>query len=315
MNYLIYGNEQYLINREVNKIIKNNEGSLVVRFDGSFKDNHTDEILDNCKTDSLFSDKTLILYKNPPFLKGKADNESLNKFIDYLQNPNDNSIIVFYSSYSSFNSKLKAFKDISKHCETHYFTKLSEDKFNEYCNAVIKKLNLNFDNNAKNNFINECGNDLEIFHNCIKCLKEYDGVIHNETLEQLTYSSDDFNIFSLVNSIIERDISKSTKLIKKLRNDDFSIFGLISLVSSQLMYLYSVYYYSSVYDKESDILEATKTSNPYRLKMAYKTLKKISASQILSMINKLSILDYEFKTSSAINQDLLLDIFVSTLNS
>ena len=46
----------------------------------------------------------------------------------------------------------------------------------------------------------------------------------------------------------------------------------MSLLSSQLMYLYSVSYYSKVLKSEKEILDATKTSNPYRLKMAYKTL-------------------------------------------
>ena len=89
----------------------------------------------------------------------------------------------------------------------------------------------------------------------------------------------------------------------------------MSLLSSQLMYLYSVSYYSKVLKSEKEILDATKTSNPYRLKMAYKTLNTIKPSEILEMINKISILDYEFKTDSTVDKNLLFDIFISSLSA
>lgn len=314
MNYLIYGNEQYLINYEINKIIEANNNSCILRYDGSFKDDPTNDVLSNCYNNSLFGDKTIILYKNPKFLISKSDEDSYAEIVDYLNNPNDNCIIIFYSSYESFKSKLKAFKELNLKCETHYYARLDDKKFYDHCINIIKKLNLDIEEPVLDKFIDDCGNDLEIFHNCLKNLKLYNGQITYDVLEQLSYSSNDFDIFSLVNAIIERDVSKSASLIKKIKNDDSSIFGLISLVSSQLMYLYSVSYYSNILKSEKEILEVTKTSNPYRLKMAYKILNKIDDAGILKIVNKLSFLDYEFKNNSNINHSLLFDIFISSLS-
>lgn len=315
MNYLIYGNEQYLINHNVEEIIKNNSDSLVIRFDGSFKEDPTDEVLSNCQSDSLLGDKTLILFKNPSFLTSKKEPDSYKDIIEYLENPNENCSIVFYSSYASFKSNLKSFKEVSKNCETHYYTKFDDDKFYQYCNNAITKLKIPFDEDAKKHFIQNCGNDLEIFANCIIPLRQYNDNITDDVLNQLTYSSNEFEIFSLVNAIISKDVNTAIKLVKKLKSDESSIFGLMSILSSQLMYLYSVSYYSSVLNNEKDILEVTKTNNPYRLKMAYKTLNKISPKEILEMINRISNLDYEFKTSSTIDKNLLFDIFISSLSA
>ena len=315
MNYLIYGNEQYLINHQIETIIKNNKGALTIRFDGSFKNDPTEEVLSNCQTDSLFGDKTIIIYKNPPFLTSKQDNDLVKSMIEYLNNPSENCIIIFYSSYVTFKSNLKTFKEISKNCETHFYPKYDDEKFKQYCSNAIKKLKLSIDEDAKNNFIANCGNDLEIFVNCVKVLQNYEGNITNEVLNQLTYSSDEFDIFSLINAIISKDSKKAIKLIKKLKSDESSIFGLMSLLSSQLMYLYSVSYYSKVLKSEKEILDVTKTSNPYRLKMAYKTLNTIKPNEILEMINKISILDYEFKTDSTVDKNLLFDIFISSLSA
>lgn len=315
MNYLIYGTEQYLINKNIEKIIDDNKDSLVLRFDGSFKEDPTEEVLSNCLTDSLFGDKTIILFKNPIFLTGKTDNDSVEKLIEYLKKPSENCILVLYSSYSSFKSNLKLFKIISSECETHCYIKLDNDRFHSECDKAISSSKIPFDYDAKEAFISNCGNDLEIFYNCLNILKQYGGNVNFDVLEQLTYSSDDFDIFSLINAIISKDTSKSMKYVNKLRKDEGNIFGLISLLSSQLMYLYSVSYYSNIYNDEKEIMAATNTSNPYRLKMAYKTLKNIGRQEILNLVNKLSILDYEFKTDSSLDHKLLFDLFITSLNS
>lgn len=315
MNYLIYGNEQYLIDKEIEKIISENSSSTLLRYDGQSKDFNIDDLLSNCETDSLFGDKTLILYKNPSFLINKTDDNSFNKIKSYLEIPNSNCILLIYSSYSSFNSKLKSFKDLNSLCETKFLKNLDDKRFFEYCDNVISTSNLVISRPIRNRFIENCGNDLDIFHSCFKVLELYDGEITQDVLEQLTYSSGEFNVFILVNSIIDCNISKSMHYVKKIENDDKSIFGLMSLVSGQLRYLYSVYYYSDIYDKEKDVLEATNTSNPYKLQMAYKTLNKISPKKILSLLNKLSILDYEFKTNSSLDHKLQFEMFISSLKA
>lgn len=315
MNYLIYGNEQYLIDKEIDKLLSDNTSSTILRYDGLTKDFKIDDLLSNCETDSLFGDNTIILYKNPSFLINKIDDNYFNKIKNYLESPNSSCTLIIYSSYSSFNSKLKAFKDINSLCETKFIKHLDEKSFFEYCDNVISTSNLVISRPIRNRFIENCGNDLDIFHSCFEVLELYSDEITQDVLEQLTYSSDEFNVFILVNSIIDGSISKSMHLVKKIENDDKSIFGLMSLVSGQLRYLYSVFYYSDIYNNERDVLEATNTTNPYKLKMAYKTLNKISPEKILSLLNKLSILDYEFKTNSSLDHKLQFEIFISSLKA
>lgn len=315
MNYLIYGNEQYLIDKEIEKILSDNSSSTILRYDGLSKDFNIDDLISNCESDSLFGDQTIILYKNPSFLINKTDENMFTIIKDYLENPNSNSSIVFYSSYSSFNSKLKTFKDINGLCETKFIKHLDEKRFFEHCDNVISTSNLVISRPIRNRFIENCGNDLDIFYNCFNVLELYNDEITQDVLEHLTYSSEEFNVFILVNSIIDGNISKTMHFVKKIENDDKSIFGLMSLVSGQLRYLYAVNYYSDIYENEKDVLEATNTSNPYKLQMAYKTLKKVSPDKILSLLNKLSILDYEFKTNSSINHKLQFEMFISSLKA
>lgn len=318
MIYIIYGEDQYLINEEVNKIINNNKDSFLVKYDDTFKkESNVFDAFNECNNISLLQDKTLILYCNPSFLINKPNEDIIDSIIkvvkDYIESPNPQCDLVFYTSYSSFNSKLKLFKMIKEEAEIHYISKIDERRFNEICNGEIDVSKINIDKKAKDLFIENCGNDLSIFYEGLINLKQYDGLITPEVIEQLTYTSFDFNKFSLVNALIDGNITKSIKLIRKLEDNEKSIFGLISLIAGQLRYLYSVYYYQKVYSNINDVMEATSTNSPYRLEMANRTLKKVSPEQILKLLYKLSSFDYKLRTDYSINHKQLLELFSSTL--
>lgn len=316
MIYLIYGDEQYLINEEIDKIIDNNKTSFISKYDDSFsKTCSVFEAIDECYNISLLQDKTLILYKNPSFLISKENDDINNKFLEYLNNQNETCDLVLYTSYSSFNSRLKTFKEASKNGQVKYFSKLDQRRFNELCENEIILSKISIDKDAKDLFIENCGQDLSLFYSGLKNLKQLSDKITIKTLDQLTYSSDDFNVFSLVNSLIDGKLTSSVKLIRKLQDNESSIFGLISLISGQLRYLYSVYYYQTIYDNKKDIMEATSTNNPYRLEMANKTLNKVSFKDIQKLLYKLSSFDYKLKTDSSIDHKLLLELFVTTLKA
>lgn len=314
MIYLIYGDEQYLIDEQIDAIIKNNSNSFVTKFDDSFsKESHVFEAMDECLNISLLQEKSLVLYKNPSFLISKEKEEINDKFIDYINNPNDLCDLVLYTSYSSFNSKLKTFKEANKNAEVKFIKKLDPKRFYELCDSEIEISKIIIDKSTKDLFIENCGQDLSVFYSGLENLKQFEGKITIQVLDQLTYASDDFNEFSLVNSLIDGKLNTSVKLIRKLQSDENSIFRLLSLIAGQLRYLYSVSYYQTIYNNDNDVMEATSTSHPYRLEMARKTLKKISPKNIMKLLYKLSSFDYKLKTDSSIDKKILLELFVSTL--
>lgn len=314
MIYLVYGNEQYLVNAKIKELLKKNVNSYLFKFDGSFKNDPIDEVLNTCNNDGLFNNKCIVLYRNPSFLINKCNDEDLIQRIEkYINNPNQNCNLVLYAFYETFNSKLSIFKHILDNSEHFYYQKLDQNRFYDICNDELNNRKLLIDLKTRQYFINNCGCDLSNFYSGLINLINYDGNITKNVIDQLTYSSDDFNIFNLVNSLIAGDSSSSLKYIKKLKYDDDSIFGLISLVASQLRYLYSVYYYSKKYTNEKDILEATKTNNPYKLKMAYKTLNNIKIKYIFKILYRLSSLDYELKSNPDIDHKLLIDLFIANI--
>lgn len=316
MIYIIYGDEQHLINEEINKIINDNKDAFISKYDDTFsKKTCIFDALEECSSVSFLHDKTIVLYRNPSFLISKQEDDIINAYLEYLNNQNNSNDLVLYSSYSSFNSKLKAFKESTKSCTIKYYSKLDPRRFKELCESEIQVSKIDIDDDAKSLFIENCGQDLSIFYSGLNNLKQLESKITIDSLKQLTYASDDFNIFSLVNLLIDGKLTRSIKLVRMLKNDESSIFWLFSLIAGQLRYLYSVYYYQTIYKTEKEVMEATSTNNPYRLEMANKTLKKISPINIQKLLYKISSFDYKLKTDSSIDHNVLFELFVTTLRS
>lgn len=314
MIYLIYGDEQYLIDRKVKELTANVDNSFLIRFDGDSKDFLLSDLIDSCNSNNLFGNKNVILFKNPSFFLSKTSDENIKTFIEYINDENPDCDLIIYSSFASFKSNLKIMKETISKAKTFVFTKMKDSNFYEYCNNELSSHRLLIDNNTRKYFIENCGCDLYLFYNGLENLISYDGNITKKVIDQLTSFSSDFGIFKLVNALIEGDISKTKFYMNLLDYKDENIFGLLSLVSSQLRFLYSVHYYSKKYNNINDIMDATNTDKSFRIEMALKTLRNIKASKILSILNKISDLDYDLKTNPNIDHNLLFDLFISTFN-
>jgi DNA polymerase-3 subunit delta len=87
--YVFYGEESFLINREVNNIIttffKEDSQNNVVKYD--MLENNISDALEDISTMSLFSDKKIVICSNCYFLTGTScdiehDTDKLMKIID-----------------------------------------------------------------------------------------------------------------------------------------------------------------------------------------------------------------------------------------
>ena len=95
MIYLLYGTEKYLIDLEINKIIKQHkiDEINIIKYDldiDFFK-----EVIDDCQTISLFSNKKLIIVDNP-FTELSKEDENLLE--NYINSPNLDTILILRCS-------------------------------------------------------------------------------------------------------------------------------------------------------------------------------------------------------------------------
>ena len=99
MNYLFYGTEQYLIEKEIKKIINDSKLDKINVNYYDLENTFINDIIDDALTFSLFDDKKIIVVENSYIFTGTTNKKLLDQdtkqLEEYLDHPNENTILIF----------------------------------------------------------------------------------------------------------------------------------------------------------------------------------------------------------------------------
>ena len=311
MIYVIKGSEELAIRKQIDKICEG-EDLDVVRINGD-DEFLIDEIIDACNGKSLFASKSIVLVKDPYFLINKVDENKLEKFYKYLENPAYDSDLVLYSLEDKINTKLKAYKKVIENAELFNFEEYDRKQFNSFAYYELNVSKLDINKDAANLLIDICRNNSSLFMQNIEVLKNYPGKIDNDVVNRLCTASDDINSFDLINAITDNDLDKAINLERiMLDKSDNGFLGIIALLSGQLRFLYQFsYLLSKNYDKKA-ILDEMKMSD-YRYSKSLETIKKLKMPQILEMLKSLSDLDIACKSDFSLKDSSKFELLIIQL--
>ncbi len=311
MIYVIKGSEELAIRKQIDKICQGEDLDIVrISGDDEFL---IDEIIDACNGKSLFASKSIVLVKDPYFLINKVDENKLEKFYKYLENPAYDSDLVLYSLEDKINTKLKAYKKVIENAELFNFEEYDRKQFNSFAYYELNASKLDINKEAVYLLIDICRNDSSLFMQNIDVLKNYPGKIDSDVINKLCTASDDINSFDLINAITDNDLDKAINLERTmLENSDDGILGIISLLAGQLRFLYQFsYLLSKNYDKKA-ILDEMKMSD-YRYSKSLETIKKLKMPQILEMLKSLSDLDIACKSDFSLKDSSKFELLIIQL--
>lgn len=311
MIYVIKGSEELAIRKQIDKICQSEDLDIVrISGDDEFL---IDEIIDACNGKSLFASKSIVLVKDPYFLINKVDEDKLEKFYKYLENPAYDSDLVLYSLEDKINTKLKAYKKVIENAELFNFEEYDRKQFNSFAYYELNASKLDINKEAVYLLIDICRNDSSLFMQNIEVLKNYPGKIDSDVINKLCTASDDINSFDLINAITDNDLDKAIYLERTmLENSDDGILGIISLLAGQLRFLYQFsYLLSKNYDKKA-ILDEMKMSD-YRYSKSLETIKKLKMPQILEMLKSLSDLDIACKSDFSLKDSSKFELLIIQL--
>lgn len=313
MIYIVSGKETLLVKRKIQSIIDYNKDANIVRYDGERKDFSISIMIDSCKNIDLFSPKTLVMVNNPYFLLKKGNDEDLKILSDYCLNPLFECDLLLYSYDKNFNKRLSIYKTISSNAEITELNQLSRQEYIHECYQILNQYNLKLDKKIIDYLINSCNNSISIFSQNIEVLALYPDSITLDIVEKLKISSNEEDVFKLINSLTNKDVSKSIMYSRKLLSLDNNINGLISLIANQLRFLYEVSLYHSYGDSINMIMKKTGSSSTFRIEKALESLNHLKDNEILSLLDKLSDLDYKFKSDNSIDESLRFELFIISL--
>lgn len=304
---ILYGQEEYFIRSKLAEM--KTDDVEIISFDGNDRSFTVRDMLEACDTNSLFGDRTLVLVKDPVFLRKKCsdqDTELLNRFIN---DPPLDSDLVLYTFLNNFDLRLKVYKLFSKNAEIIVCNSLNAQSFSNYLRSRLSEEGLSLNNEAIVHLADLCKRSATLLNQNIEILKLYPERIDSEVIDRLCSQNDENDAFDLINALVDKNVSKAIHHARLMAVNNDSVLGILSLLSNQLRFLYHVAYLRSINTSRQEILDITKASEN-RMYHVYKTLDHLSMEQIMKLLADLSELDIRCKSDSSLNDFSRLELLI-----
>ena len=281
---LILSNDELLNSNLRDKIISNlkKEGFLSRKI-FFYKKGIKEEINIENQQGSLFSEKEIIdlRLQEKSILK-----DDLDFFLSLLGDDNLDRIVVI----SSINKKIKTsawFKKISKYLEISEIQPVYSNQFKDWIKGEAKNMDLLLSEEGINLIASRNEENLLSAYQELKFLKCLD---QKHTDYEFVKDSSEYHVFSLINSCLSNQVSKSLEILEIMKLNKENEPGIIAVIHQQLDRL-------EQYKKNPNFF-LKGVPRDYLSKLKIKA-KKISPPQIKSLRKKIADLDKDFKTGKA----------------
>lgn len=311
MIYAFYGNEKFLIQKEINKVISDNE---VSNFNISNYDLAIDslkDILDDALTISLFDDKKAIIIDNSYIFTGtsikKEKDDNLDDLLNYFEHINPECILIFIVNNEKLDERKKIVKTLHKIAKVKDFNKPSNPT--EIIKTWLKDYKIDF--STMNLLIDRVGTELGILEQeveKIKIYKDNDKEITKDDILNLTSKNIDIDIFDLIDKIVGHNTEKSLEIYYEMLKRNEEPIKILIILANQFRIMYQAKVLYSKGYSGNDIASILDI-HPYRIKLALEKNYNYSSDKLLSYIEKLANLDYNIKTGN-IDASLGLELFI-----
>lgn len=310
--YLIYGDEDYLIDKEIKSIINKFNSSLenIVKYNLD-ESNVKDAIEDAC-TISMFECNKVIICEKCNFLTGenkKEINHDIDSLVKYINNPFNDVALIFVVRNSKLDERKKVVKELKKCSKIIECQKIESHNLNNYLYNYFKNNGYEITNSDVRLIIDKVKYDLSnIISECDKLMmyKDKDKNITTKDIENVVINNIEDNVFSLTNAIMDKDIKKVIKIYNDLILMGEEPIKLIVILSNQFRLILQVKLMKKNGYKERDMASEI-GEHPYRVKLASNT--KFTINELTTYIKKLQKLDYDIKSGN-IDKNFGLEYFL-----
>lgn len=296
--YVVYGNEKYLIESSLNKIIEKNHDSEIVKYDLNF--DLVNNIIEEIISFPLFADKKIIVISNALFLTGLSNNvsdEETKALEKVLEDIPEQINLVLVVENEKLDGRKNLVKKLLKDSNILECNKLSDQEAYEFVQNAFEEDNYQIDLKAINSLLDKSKENLTLLMseiNKLKIFKVDTKIITKEDVDQLVSKYDYDNIFELTNSVVNKDLTKALFLYQELLKRGEEPIKIIVLLANQFRTIFQVKKMLINTNNKKEIADKLKI-HPYRVELA----KRINISEeiLLDYLEKLADLDENIKTN------------------
>ena len=215
MIYLLFGEDEYLLNEYLKKIKKKfGEIQLGINY-VQIDENNVNQIISDIETPAFGFESKLIIAKNTGLFKKK--NAFSDKLADYLKNNKIEGVeLVFADETVEKNSLYNA---ISKLGEVKEFKEQKLPQLITKVKSIANAYGVNIQENVAQYFIESVGTNMSDIINEIRKLIEYagkGGTIKKEDVDELCIKKSESIIFDLTDNLGRKNISNAIDILHNL---------------------------------------------------------------------------------------------------
>ncbi|MDD6466638.1 MAG: DNA polymerase III subunit delta [Erysipelotrichaceae bacterium] len=301
MNYVVVGEDRFLVHKEVEKIKKlTNQGNELSTSFYDLQQQSIVEMIDDANMPSFLAGTKVIIAVNPLFLtaNGKLEDAHTELLLQYLEHPNPDTAILFVL-YQPLDQRKSIVKTMKKLCDFHLIKDVNANDFRTQVLHDCKQNQLKMSDRVKEELLLRLPLDYENWAQQIEKLKNYPGEITMEVLKSLVakplFGTQDQDALLFTNAILAKDMNQVFSMWHDLCITYKEPYSLIGLIASQFRFLYQVKRLQEKHYLTKDIASYLNTKE-YRVTKTMEILRKYQLMDILEILNLLSQLDLKIKS-------------------
>jgi len=323
------GEEQYLVNWAVELLVKTYVNEACAALDLVRLDPDTltiDQIKESCETLSMFSPKRVVLIPELPAASGKksryfSDSDE-KELIEYFGVIPDSCLLIITAGKPDGKSKkkIKLQDAAEKYGRVYDFTPLSGALLRSFIVKRFKNAGKVCRNSVIDTLIQDSGYgnkeieyDLYNLENDIrKIIAHSDGTeIVAADVASTVSTNLETNVFGMLDAISRNRKDEAYRLLYNLLVGGESVFGLLSLISSQLELILDVKEMREEGMNPGQIQKQLGI-HEFRVKKAWGVTEKYSVNQLKKILSKAYEIDGNIK-SGLLEQTLALELFIAQI--
>lgn len=315
--YLVIGDEEFqtqkIRNAFLNLIPHEERQFNVGQYD--MEEVSLSTALDDALSVPFFGEKRLVMVNNPFFLT--ADNKKtkvehdLNGLIQYINYPQQSSILVIFATYEKLDERKKIVKELKNNAVVIDNQKLSEKDVKLTILKTLENEQFKIEDRALESLLEKTNSNLTLAMKELTKLK----IATNQTklitfnqVQQLVPVSLEQNVFDLVDLVMKHQVSQALQMYHELIQQKEEPLKINAILLGQFRLLLQVKILRNNGYAQGSIASMLKI-HPYRIKLA---MRKVNQFQLLDLKSAyLGLVDNEQKMKST-NQDpeLLFQLFL-----
>lgn len=314
MNYVLYGEEHYLLQdtlkRIIAKYVKEENEFDTVSYDAANTDIQV--ILEDATTIPFFSEYKVILVHHANFLSTSNDTDIDVKALEqYLDHPMNSTVLILMGEFEKLDARKKIVKKVQKCCKVLQFRKLDAERKQNYIRDEVKKRNLNIAGDALQELQQRLPLDVGTIHMEMDKLELYGEHITKDTVMKLVTRPLEEDVFQLVNAVVEKDLRKSFHMWQDLCVLNKDAIFLIALLATQFRFLYQVKA-CMMQGQRKDEIVARLAAHPYRVQLTMQSAQRLSITYLMEILERLATLDQNLKAGK-LDKKLGFEMFLLEL--